>query len=179
MDNTQVGKDGKSESHPDDVARQGLEALFAGKDHVYSASAKTKLDGMLSNLTPGCSEGGHTTRRWPSRFRTKCQGRSKTRPVWRSKSRPVDSRWLLWDCGAKQVHRDQPTFTGSLPQSGKARRCADMPAPDAIVSRSCGARAASAASRSRSRSRSAPSVWPVPSAWRAPVFNGLCIFWNR
>jgi hypothetical protein len=31
----------------------------------------------------------------------RCQGRSKTRPVWRSKSRPVDSRWLLWDCGVE------------------------------------------------------------------------------
>ena len=31
----------------------------------------------------------------------KCQGRSKTRPVWRSKSRPVDSRWLLWDFGVE------------------------------------------------------------------------------
>ena len=30
-----------------------------------------------------------------------CQGRSKTRPVWRSKSRPVDSRWLLWDFGVE------------------------------------------------------------------------------
>src|SRR4030088_574312 len=41
MDNTQVGSEGKSESQPDDVARQGIEALFAGKDHVYSASATT------------------------------------------------------------------------------------------------------------------------------------------
>ena len=32
---------------------------------------------------------------------TRCQGRSKTRPVWRSKSRPVDSRWLLWDFGVE------------------------------------------------------------------------------
>jgi predicted acyltransferase len=35
------------------VARQGLDALFAGKDHVYAASAKTKLEGMLSNVVPG------------------------------------------------------------------------------------------------------------------------------
>jgi predicted acyltransferase len=39
------------------VARQGLDALFAGKDHVYSASAKTKLEGMLSNVTPGAVKG--------------------------------------------------------------------------------------------------------------------------
>lgn len=57
MDNTQVGREGKSESQPDDVARQGLDALFAGKDHVYSASAKTKLEGMLSNVTPGAVKG--------------------------------------------------------------------------------------------------------------------------
>jgi short-subunit dehydrogenase len=57
MDDTQVGKEGKSESQPDDVARQGIEALFAGKDHVYAASSKTKLEGMLSNMTPGSVKG--------------------------------------------------------------------------------------------------------------------------
>src|SRR3984885_5768066 len=34
MDDTKVGSGGKSESQPADVARQGIEALFAGKDHV-------------------------------------------------------------------------------------------------------------------------------------------------
>jgi short-subunit dehydrogenase len=57
MDNTQVGQEGKSESQPDAVARQGLDALFAGKDHVYAASAKTKLEGMLSNVVPGAVKG--------------------------------------------------------------------------------------------------------------------------
>lgn len=57
MDNTQVGQDGKSESQPDDVARQGLDALFAGKDHVYAASAKTKLEGMLASVVPGAMKG--------------------------------------------------------------------------------------------------------------------------
>lgn len=57
MDDTEVGQDGKSDSHPDDVARQGLDALFAGKDHVYSASTKTKIEGMLSNVTPGALKG--------------------------------------------------------------------------------------------------------------------------
>lgn len=52
-DHTEVGAEGKSESQPDDVARQGIEALMAGKDHVYAASAKTKLEGMLANVTPG------------------------------------------------------------------------------------------------------------------------------
>jgi len=53
MDNTQVGSEGKSESQPDDVARQGIEALLAGKDHVYSASTKTKVEGMMANVIPG------------------------------------------------------------------------------------------------------------------------------
>jgi short-subunit dehydrogenase len=57
MDNTQVGQEGKSQSQPDAVARQGLDALFAGKDHVYAASAKTKLEGMLSNVVPGSVKG--------------------------------------------------------------------------------------------------------------------------
>jgi len=57
MDNTEVGSKRKSESQPDDVARQGIEALLAGKDHVYSASMKTKVEGMLANLTPGSVKG--------------------------------------------------------------------------------------------------------------------------
>jgi short-subunit dehydrogenase len=57
MDDTQVGSEGKSESQPDDVARQGIDALFAGKDHVYAASLKTKIEGMLANVTPGAVKG--------------------------------------------------------------------------------------------------------------------------
>jgi short-subunit dehydrogenase len=57
MDNTEVGSTGKMESQPDDVARQGIEALLAGKDHVYSASVKTKVEGMLANVTPGSVKG--------------------------------------------------------------------------------------------------------------------------
>ncbi len=53
MDNTDVGQKGKSESQPDTVAEQGIEALFDGKDHVYAASFKTKLEGMLANFVPG------------------------------------------------------------------------------------------------------------------------------
>jgi short-subunit dehydrogenase len=53
MDNTQVGSEGKSESQPDDVAKQGIEALLAGEDHVYAASMKTKAEGMLANAIPG------------------------------------------------------------------------------------------------------------------------------
>jgi short-subunit dehydrogenase len=53
MDNTQVGSEGKSESQPDDVAKQGIEALLAGENHVYAASMKTKTEGMLANAIPG------------------------------------------------------------------------------------------------------------------------------
>ena len=53
LDDTDAGTKGKMESEPDDVARQGYEALMAGKDHVYAASFKTKLQGALANLVPG------------------------------------------------------------------------------------------------------------------------------
>lgn len=57
MDNTQVGSEGKSESQPGDVARQGIDALLAGKNHVYAAAAKTKMEGMLANAIPGAAKG--------------------------------------------------------------------------------------------------------------------------
>ncbi len=57
MDNTQTGTEGKHESRPEDVARQGLDALFDGKDHVYAASFKTKMEGMLANAVPGSVKG--------------------------------------------------------------------------------------------------------------------------
>ena len=53
MDDTDAGTKGKQESEPDTVARQGYEALMAGKDHVYAASLKTKLEGAFANLVPG------------------------------------------------------------------------------------------------------------------------------
>lgn len=57
MDNTKTGTEGKHESQPEDVAKQGLDALFADKDHVYSASFKTKMEGMLANAVPGSVKG--------------------------------------------------------------------------------------------------------------------------
>jgi short-subunit dehydrogenase len=56
MDNTEVGSKGKQESQPEDVAKEGIEALLAGKDHVYSASVKTKVEGMLANVIPGSAK---------------------------------------------------------------------------------------------------------------------------
>jgi len=57
MDDTNVGSSGKKESEPEDVARQGIEALLDGKDHVYAASFKTKLEGAVANLVPGTVKG--------------------------------------------------------------------------------------------------------------------------
>jgi short-subunit dehydrogenase len=57
MDDTEVGQKGKSESQPDEVGRQGIDALLAGKDHVYAASFKTKLEGALTNVIPGSVKG--------------------------------------------------------------------------------------------------------------------------
>lgn len=57
MDNTETGTEGKHESQPEDVARQGLDALFAGDDHVYAASMKTKMEGALANVIPGSVKG--------------------------------------------------------------------------------------------------------------------------
>ncbi|HET6934483.1 MAG TPA: SDR family NAD(P)-dependent oxidoreductase [Candidatus Angelobacter sp.] len=54
MENTQMGTEGKKQNQPDDVARQAIDALLAGKDHIYAAtSAKTKLEGMIANAVPG------------------------------------------------------------------------------------------------------------------------------
>lgn len=53
LEDTKVGTEGKHENKPEDVARQGIDALMSGKDHVYSASTKTKVEGMLANLIPG------------------------------------------------------------------------------------------------------------------------------
>ena len=57
MDDTEVGSTGKFESEPKDVARQGIDALLAGKDHVYAASMKTKVEGALANFVPGKVKG--------------------------------------------------------------------------------------------------------------------------
>jgi len=57
MEDTKVGSEGKKESDPTDVARQGIDALFDGKDHVYAASLKTKIEGKLANAIPGAMKG--------------------------------------------------------------------------------------------------------------------------
>lgn len=49
---TKVGTEGKKESEPYDVAKQGYEALMAGRDHIYAASMKTKLEGSVIGMVP-------------------------------------------------------------------------------------------------------------------------------
>ena len=53
MDNTEVGTKGKHQSQPQDVAKDGIDALLSGEDHVYSHSMTTKLEGMTANFVPG------------------------------------------------------------------------------------------------------------------------------
>jgi hypothetical protein len=52
MDNTKVGQEGKKESTPYDVAKQGFEALMRGDKHIYAASVKTKVEGAVANFVP-------------------------------------------------------------------------------------------------------------------------------
>ena len=52
MDDTDAGTKGKEDSQPYDVAKQGFEALMKGEKHVYAASLKTKIEGVMANLTP-------------------------------------------------------------------------------------------------------------------------------
>ena len=52
MGDTKVGAEGKKDSEPYDVAKQGYEAMMKGEKHVYSASFKTKFQGAVANLVP-------------------------------------------------------------------------------------------------------------------------------
>jgi short-subunit dehydrogenase len=57
LENTQVGSEGKKESKPEEVAKQGIDALLAGEDHVYAASMKVKIEGKIANIVPGTVKG--------------------------------------------------------------------------------------------------------------------------
>jgi uncharacterized protein len=50
MDDTKVAQDKKDD--PSEVAKQGFEALMAGKDSVIAGSLKTKIMGMGSRFMP-------------------------------------------------------------------------------------------------------------------------------
>jgi short-subunit dehydrogenase len=50
LEDTRVGRSDKDD--PADVAREGFEALMAGKDHVVAGSAKNKLQVISGNAMP-------------------------------------------------------------------------------------------------------------------------------
>jgi uncharacterized protein len=50
MDNTKVAQRGKDD--PADVAKQGFDAMMAGKDKVIAASFKSKLEGLAGEILP-------------------------------------------------------------------------------------------------------------------------------
>ena len=50
MDDTNVGESKKDD--PADVARQGFEALMAGKDRIVAGSLKTKAMGVMTDILP-------------------------------------------------------------------------------------------------------------------------------
>ena len=54
---TKVGTEGKHESEPYDVAKQGFKALMAGDEHVYAASLKTKIEGAVMGMIPDALKG--------------------------------------------------------------------------------------------------------------------------
>jgi uncharacterized protein len=50
MDDTKAGSDQKDD--PAEVAKQGFEALMAGKDNIIAGSLKTKIQGNVSKVLP-------------------------------------------------------------------------------------------------------------------------------
>jgi uncharacterized protein len=50
MDDTKVGANKKDD--PAEVAKQGFDALMAGKDHVLAGSLGTKIQGMVAQVLP-------------------------------------------------------------------------------------------------------------------------------
>lgn len=52
MDDTEVGREGKSQNDPAEVAKQGYEALMAGDQEVFSSSFRTKAEGVLGKIMP-------------------------------------------------------------------------------------------------------------------------------
>lgn len=53
MDDSKAASESNGQSRPEDVAKDGLDALFAGKDHVYSHTVATKVEGTVMNMVPG------------------------------------------------------------------------------------------------------------------------------
>jgi short-subunit dehydrogenase len=53
MDDAKVGSKGKKQSDPEEVAKDGTDAFFAGKDRVYSHSFATRFEGAVANVVSG------------------------------------------------------------------------------------------------------------------------------
>ncbi len=54
MDDAKVGAGKKDD--PAEVARQGFEALMAGKDHIVAGSLKTKAEGFANDVPPSMTK---------------------------------------------------------------------------------------------------------------------------
>jgi short-subunit dehydrogenase len=52
MDNTKAGAEMKYDNDPEEVARQGFEALMEGKESVFAESFMTKLQGYALKILP-------------------------------------------------------------------------------------------------------------------------------
>src|SRR5206468_4085832 len=52
LDDTKVGSEGKYTNDPREVAEQGYKALMDGKDHIFSSSLKTKIQGEVGKFVP-------------------------------------------------------------------------------------------------------------------------------
>lgn len=52
MDDTKAGTEGKKQSEPYDVAKQGIDALFDGDENVYAAATMVKIEGAIMGLVP-------------------------------------------------------------------------------------------------------------------------------
>lgn len=52
MDDTKAGSEMKYQNDPYEVARQGFEALMKGKDHIFSESILTKIQGYALKIIP-------------------------------------------------------------------------------------------------------------------------------
>lgn len=50
MEDTKVGQEKKDD--PAEVAKQGFEAMLAGKDHVIAGSLKVKAQAAIAQVTP-------------------------------------------------------------------------------------------------------------------------------
>ena len=52
LGDTKAGTEGKKDSEPYDVAKQGYQALMKGEEHVYAASLTTKMEGAMMGFVP-------------------------------------------------------------------------------------------------------------------------------